>query len=164
MEKPALSILFFYRWASFLLARAEPFKHEMSMEKARSLFESGESVTALVLDDNQLHAKIEMNKAYFGVNFFDAAAREYMTYEFRPRDGKLFLENVVFFEFDGDSMKAARREDIGFDPSGMTSTLVRDFAAGEQLKSTPRQVDVSGNWEAYPEFGNYESLLRLERS
>lgn len=158
-----ISILFFVRWSSFLLARDDPFKHKISVEKARSLFESGESVTALAFYDNQLYAKIDMNKGYFGVKFFDDKFREYMIYEFRPRDGKLFLENVMFFEFDGDSTKVARREDIGFDPKGMTSTSVRDFAAGEQLKSVPRKIDVSGNWEPYPEFGKYDSLLRLER-
>lgn len=159
-----MSVVFFIRWSSFLLARADPFKHKISVAKARALFESGEYVTALAFYDDKLCAKIEFNKEYFGVNFFDGKTREYMTYEFRPRDGKLFLENVMFFEFDGDTTKVARREDIRFDPNGATSTLVTDFITGEQQKSAPRQVDVSGNWEPYPEFGKYESLLRLERS
>jgi hypothetical protein len=50
-----------------------------------------------------------------------------------------------------------------FKPDGEIRINVDHFDRKLKDIGVPRQVDVSGNWEPYPAFGEYAGLLRTDR-
>jgi hypothetical protein len=150
-----IEILYFIRWGPMRMQRDDPFARPLPLEQARALYDRRETHTALVLREGAPYAIVESHKDFVGVTFYDDQVREYLSYGFRElAPGRIFLEQANYWEYDGDRRDASTYTTYMFKP---------DF--DKELKSTgiPRQVDVSGNWEPYPEFGEYAGLLQTDR-
>ena len=117
---------------------------------------------------------MEVNKGFYRANFFDEFNRIYMAYTFMGNDNlfewrknygnKLLLEEITFWEFEGATDKMVKITDHIFKPDGSFHMIERDLVTNEQIDSEAKnKIDVSANWEDYPEFGKYESLIRKER-
>jgi len=109
------------------------------------------------------HAFIEFNKDYVGVGFLDKFLRGYLSYSFEEVEpGRLFLTMATHREFDGDYDQVKKGTTYVFKQNGNVVTLTEEFPNGDKTRGET-SADVSGNWENYPAFGEYDSLLRTER-
>ena len=111
----------------------------------------------------------EINKGFYRVCFLDEHLRKYMSYDFTDNfkdanPDKLFLSSITFWEFDGSSDKMTKITDHIFKPDGTFLTIERDLVSNEQINSEAKnKIDVTANWEDYPDFGQYDSIIRKER-
>lgn len=113
---------------------------------------------------------LEINKGFYRVSFLDDLSRTYMSYDFygsnyeKDYGDKLFLGKITFWEFEGNTDKMIKITDHIFKTDGTFLMIERDLITNEQIDSEAKnKIDVSSNWENYPEFGKYESLIRKER-
>ena len=128
--------------------------------------------TAIVSDGVNPTAFIEFNGGYVGVGFLDRNLREYMCYVFdEVLPGKLFLARATHREYEGETDRVKSGTSYYFKQDGSVAVKREDFAWTEgqsspvgTVSTKDTQVDVSGHWEPYPKFGEYDALLRVERS
>ena len=65
-------------------------------------------------------------------------------------------------EFDGDNDQVKAGNSYIFNQDG--SLIIRKQSFNPQsLEEANSSVDVSGNYENYPDFGEYDHLLKVER-
>ena len=95
------------------------------------------------------------------VSFIDYCLREWMIghYAVIDRD-RLFLTDVTYQTFRGTSDAFALVETHRFDEDGTVTIRERHFQTGFAAPQTA-MMDVSRNWEPYPQFGDYESLIAM---
>lgn len=104
---------------------------------------------------------------FIGVNFIDDAGRNYLSYHFEEinDDRKLFLGEAWYLHFASETQdQEDYRLHFVFDKEG--NVAVRKYDETNQKTQdfeSNRRFDISGLYEKYPEFGQYESLVRLER-
>jgi len=91
----------------------------------------------------------------------DRAYRDYLTCQFEERDnGKVFLGAATFREYRGDCDSVATTEEFTFREDGAVHFEKRHVQDGV-LASRDGKVDVLWNWEPYPTFGDYDTLLEI---
>jgi hypothetical protein len=136
----------------------------LSEEQAKRAHEDGTLYSVLVGDperpDCLIHVRFEVG--YVGVNFFDSELRVYLSYDFdKQPDDRMFLSAATTREFGGNSGNPSLLAIYRFFPDSRV-LMRREYSDGhaEDAKSF---TDVSGNWEAMPSFGKYDSLIRVER-
>ncbi|KFA59030.1 hypothetical protein GAPWKB11_0919 [Gilliamella apicola] len=105
---------------------------------------------------------------HVGVYFIDNEGRTYLKYLFDEvkEDRTLFLEEVWFYQFipGNSSEEQEYRMHFAFDQDG-------NYAARKYIDSKGKYEDYEGNqkldfsglYEKYPEFGQYEGIIQLER-
>lgn len=104
---------------------------------------------------------------HIGVNFIDDAGRNYLKYLFREvkEDRTLFLREVWYYHFTSETQESEDyRLHFVFDQEG--NVAIRKYDEINQKTEdyeSNRRFDISGLYEKYPEFGQYESLVRLDR-
>lgn len=104
---------------------------------------------------------------HIGVNFIDDAGRNYLSYLFHEVDDerKLFLREAWYLHFTTETGdKEDYRLHFVFDEEG--NVAIRKYDEINQKTEdyeSNRRFDVSGLYEKYPAFGQYESLVRLDR-
>jgi hypothetical protein len=132
-------------------------------EAAREAHDERRPYTVLAGEPESPTSFVEVNNDYIGVGFLDAELREYLSYQFQELEpGKLFLTMATHRDFQEGNDVVASGTTYIFKPEGVIDIEDEDFLAG--TKSTRQtEADVSGNWEPYPSFGEYSSLLRVER-
>jgi hypothetical protein len=87
---------------------------------------------------------------------------DYVFYEVEPN--RLFLKKVQYWEFVGDTDEMRTSEKYSFTQDGGLTIEEADILKNViETKEATQTVDVSGNYEAYPEFGRYEALIKKER-
>jgi hypothetical protein len=139
------------------------------LEAAKHAHDNGLVYYSTILDDEKPYCFLEVNRGFYRVSFLDELLRKYMSYDFTDNfkevnADKLFLISITFWEFEGNTDKIIKVTNYIFKPDGTFITIVRDIIANEQINSEAKnKIDVSTNWEAYPEFGKYESLIKKER-
>jgi hypothetical protein len=136
-------------------------------DEARSRHEKGKLYTAILGDPSEPRAYVDvrLERNFVGVHFLDEEGRNYVTYLFGKPKGQdkdqLFLEQATWRVF-GENDQVLRGETYFFKPDGKIVLDVTDFVSRESQKGE-KTDDVSGNWEPVPEFGEYDSIARLER-
>ena len=105
---------------------------------------------------------------YIGVHFIDNKGRTYLKYHFGEvkEDRTLFLEEVWFTQYiaGNSSEDQEYRIHFAFDQDGT-------YAARKYIDSKRKYEDYEGNqkldfsglYEKYPEFGQYQGIIQLER-
>lgn len=132
-------------------------------QEAKIAHEQRRPYVAVLEKSGQIFCYIEANSGYIGVGFLDSAVREFLSYQFQEVEpGRLFLTMATHREFDGGTDRVKCGTTYYFKPDGCVSVEAEDFEAN-QLTTTKTTVDVSNNWEDYPNFGDYQSLARVER-
>ena len=130
-------------------------------EKARKAHEARELYAVAIGPADQPTAYIEFNIGYAGLALLDEMGREPMVYVFDEQEpGRLFLQEVKSREFVGDTDEVEDATIYGFYPEGRMVIQECDVQT-EMAVDREGMTDVSENWEPYPEFGEYESLLRV---
>jgi hypothetical protein len=118
-------------------------------------------------------ASVLLNDGNAIVHYLDEYQRPYMVYTFggEYRKGYLFLESLHYFEYEGEEFKE-RDESIAdteyrFQPNGQL-VIYKEYTKEdghryESEQAAAHPVNVSSNWEPYPPFNQYVSLVRMKR-
>ncbi|SOE20418.1 hypothetical protein SAMN06298216_0911 [Spirosomataceae bacterium TFI 002] len=142
---------------------------ELLIEAAKHAHEHGLIYFVTIRKNENPYCYFENNKAFFRVSFLDEHLRTYMSYDFTNKSEvsmpeKLFLSVVTIWDFKGDSDKVVKITDYKFHTDGKFVIVERDHIKNEQTNSEAKnKIDVSANWEDYPGFGKYDSIIRIER-
>lgn len=132
-------------------------------EQARKAHKERRQYTVLVNDAERPYAVIEVSGDFVGVTFFDDLLRESLSYQFQETEpGKLFLSMATYREFPSDTNNASSGTSYIFKQNGDVS-IRKQSISSKSIEESKSTADVSGNYEQYPEFGQYEGLLRTER-
>ncbi|MCX2449963.1 hypothetical protein OQX61_01650 [Pedobacter sp. PLR] len=104
---------------------------------------------------------------HIGVNFIDGAGRNYLTYLFHEvkEDRMLFIREIWCYHFtSGSGENEDYRLHFVFDEEGNVNYRKYD-EKNQKIEDyeSNRKFDISGLYEAYPAFGAYKSLIRLDR-
>lgn len=141
---------------------------------SREAHEKGMVYFATILaDDDRPYCAIESNAGYFGVNFLRDNFDNYLTYVYRneyAQDGSLFLKLIILSECKAGTTEITRRIDFGFRPDGRFASKVYqgeayDGTYEEIIEELPNlsEEELSLLWLDYPQFGDYDQLIRLDR-
>ena len=100
---------------------------------------------------------------YVGSIFLDGELREYLEYSFREdKPGQLFLTMLSYREYEDNSDQVRTGTTIISNANG--KEFIRRYTRGEDGYTLEETTgDVSSNWEPYPEFGQYDSISRIDR-
>jgi hypothetical protein len=141
---------------------------ELYEKEGRALY-----ITALIEDNEQPYACIRFSGMFVTIEYIDEYNRVYMQYRFRTEYGKqdLFLYELEYFIYpeDDNSVDADNRDYVSyyFTPEGEL-TVTKEYNVGttehirEEYQATG-PVNVEKNWEPYPEFGQWDNIVRMER-
>ena len=144
--------------------RAKKFATDIWDEaKAKAAYERREPHTVLVESIESPFCFLEFNRDYIGVEFLDDHRREFLAYQFQEDEpSKLFLSMAVSRRFVGESDEVASGTCYLFKKDGRMIVRRKDCRKGVEQR-LERSVDVSINWEPYPQFGEYASISRIDR-
>jgi hypothetical protein len=132
-------------------------------EQAKTAHLSKKLYTVLVNSIEKPFCFLEINKGFVGVGFLDDMARESLYYAFKEIEpGKLFLSMATHREFDGDTDTIIVGTTYIFDPSGLAKIQKQHFKP-RNMEVANSSVDVASNYSHWPEFGEYDDLIRIER-
>jgi len=134
-----------------------------SAEKAEAAHQSKQPYTALVGSVQAPYCFLDIADKVVGVGFLDDRLRESLTYAFKEVEaGKLFLTMAVHREFEGETDKVASAMTYIFDQGG-TVRIRREFFNPHRLETATSSFDPAPNFAAWPKFGEYDDLIRVER-
>jgi len=106
-------------------------------------------------------ASIKFQGAQIALTMLDDNYRDYLTCQFEVRDnGKIFLSAATHRAYRGKCDSIAITEDYTFREEGTVLFEKRHFQDGVLALRTGK-MDVVWNWENYPSFGDYDTLLEI---
>ncbi|WP_211468376.1 hypothetical protein [Collimonas silvisoli] len=132
---------------------------------ARSKHLSGDSYTALIASEVKPTCFIEflIDKEMVGVSFLDDSLREYLSYQFQfVAPEKLFLTMATHREFIEGGTQVAGGTTYIFSQTG-DLVIRRERFNPHLLEEAKSSFDPSRNYESFPAFGEYSSLIRTDR-
>jgi hypothetical protein len=133
-------------------------------EQAKAAHLSRTLYTALIGSVEKPFCFLEINDKFVGVGFLDDRAREYLYYAFKEMEpGRLFLSMATYREFDGETDTVVLGTSYIFNPIGTVKTQKQHFKP-HSVEMAESSIDVSGNYSSWPEFGEYDELIRVDRS
>jgi hypothetical protein len=136
-------------------------------EAAKEAHESRNTYFVTFYEGEKPYCLLTSVRDFRRVQFFDEFSREYLSYDFRsPEDysDKLFLETALYREYEKDKDKQISATNFIFKIDGNLSMIEYDTIKRTQNNLIDiKTIDVSSNWEEYPKFGQYESIIRKER-
>lgn len=152
-----------YFCKSWFRAKKKP-TEVWSREQAELAHTYNQHYTVLVDSVDLPYCFIEIAYKVIVVGFLDKNLRESLTYAFQEvQPEKLFLTMATHREFDGDSEKVINGILYRFDRSGEITIRKESFNAHE-FETATSHGDVSSNYARMPSFGEYDDLIRVERS
>jgi hypothetical protein len=118
---------------------------------------------AAICDESGRTIVLDVRGDYCGVDYLDELGREFLSYQFQEvKPGYLFLTMATHREFDGETDRVKFGTTYYFKPEGSVTIETEHFATLDR-DTKEMEVDVHGNWEAYPKFGDYLSITRIDR-
>lgn len=124
-------------------------------------------------DDDSPYCAIASNAGFWGVDFLRDSFDDYLIYDYRDsisEDGRLFLGLIILSECKAGTTEIIRRIDFAFRPDGRFASKVYqgeayDGTYEEIIEELPNlsEEELSLLWLDYPQFGDYEQLIRLDR-
>lgn len=100
---------------------------------------------------------------WVSVLFFDEQDRNFLRYDFkRVEPERLFLSLAVHLAYTDEEHRPGTSLTFAFKPDGAIVIERRNMASGE-VEEKDSQGDLRSNWEAYPAFGQYSSVCRVNR-
>lgn len=126
--------------------------HNHLCGKDYSVVMSQSGVISCVLDVSQ-------NDVF--VNFINKEGEKYLTYAFhREKDDDIFLNAVYYHNYENN--KETEIMIFSFKVNGELYMEKRNLI-DEDVEEREANVEVSCNWDKYPKFGDYSSLVVLDR-
>lgn len=142
----------------------------MTAEAARARDAAGESYCVVLGDVKSPDAVIEVvpENDYINVSFIDEEGRTHMAYGFEKFDDKtFFMDDVTLWSYpEGarDESEASRVESLEYRPDGYGKYTVDDDSSETVQVSERTEVPLRQNWEPAPQFGEWASIARKDRS
>lgn len=138
--------------------------NRLTSEEAERRHVSRECYAALIGDPDRPSHVVLLVGPWVTVSFLDSDLREYLLYSFKEvRPGQLFLKQAIHREFVDQSGEVSIATIFAFSEKG-TMVAERQDMKTDKVETRKAKADPKPNWERYPEFGAYESLLREERA
>ena len=135
----------------------------MTEDSAYKAHMNEEWYTAVLGGEKSPHCCVELRKGFIAVDFFDNNKHVYLTYSFYTvPENRLFLKNAMYREYIEDSDKLAKVTEYRFQETGETQIIIKDYISNTN-ETSKSQTEVSKNYDVWPEFNNYNSLIRVER-
>jgi len=108
---------------------------------------------------------LEINNTFILAGFLDKLKRDYLEYTFTEIEpGKLFLKEAQYWEYEESSDQKIFSTRYFFSPDGKLKIEKANLKTNEVETLTAKNtIDVSANYEKYPEFGKYDDLIKIER-
>lgn len=132
--------------------------------QARAAHESGRTYTVLLDSIERPYCVIDVTRDFVGVDFLDEQLREALTYHFEAvSSDRMFLTMAVHREFDATADKVLSGTTYIFAEDGALQIRREAFVPEHKLETAKSQADVSGNYVAAPQFGEYDEFIRVER-
>lgn len=117
--------------------------------------------TAPCMGSRKYLASIRFQGAQIVLTMLDDKYRDYLTCHFEERDnGKVFLSAATYRVYRGECDSVAVTEEFTFREDGTVLFEKRHFQDGVLALRTGK-MDVLWNWEDYPTFGDYDSMLEI---
>jgi hypothetical protein len=153
------------RWNLVLHKPLDP----ISEQQARQLDEAGDYYTvAFTQDTTSGYLEINWTERYLAVYFLDEQHRPGLCYTFTRLDqDRMFMNSVLRWEYPDDQARAMTganlTEELRYQQDGVVDREVRDDTAHEVRRQTITDVNLDINWEPVPQFGQWDSVTRLDR-
>lgn len=152
-----------YFCKSWFRAKKKP-TEVWSEEQAKLAHMKKQSYTVLVDSIDQPYCFLEIADKVVGVGFLDDHLREPLSYDFQEVEpGKMFLSMATHREFEDATDKVISAISYIFKPDG-TVRMRRESFDTRTIETATTLADVSMNYAATPDFGEYDDYIRLERS
>ena len=134
-------------------------------EQARAAHDNRTVYTALVGGLERPTHVVDVVDQFVAVDFLDEHLREILSYQFLEYEpGKMFLKTAIYREFDGDTDRVLAGSSYGFNQDGYVKIWSESFDPHLLEEAERFSIDVSGNFDRYPDFGDYDHLTVFERS
>lgn len=149
---------------SWFMAKRKPTEVWTAVQ-ARAAHEAGQPYTVLVDSLESPFCTVDVTAQFVGVEFLDERLREVVTYHFQETSpGKLFLTMATYREFVDSSDKVSNGTTYTFAQDGKVQIRREFFVPEHRLETSTSEVDVSSNYSARPDFGEYDDLIQIDRS
>jgi hypothetical protein len=136
-----------------------------SEQQATAANDDGLPYTVLVDSVERPYCFLEVTRKSIGMGFLDEALRESLTYGFQEVEpGKLFLTMATYRDFVDGTDKVARGTSYIFGRDGTVAIRRESFLPEHDLETSSTMLDVAKNYCAMPSFGEYDDLIRVDRS
>lgn len=134
-------------------------------EWAENRHKSGEQYTVLLGSCTKPSCLVELlkNQGWISVSFLDKYLREYLSYSFKILDQeKLFLSMAIHREFI-DALDTIKNGTCYIFKENGQVTVRKENTILQTLEEEVIFADVSKNYDQFPKFGSYDSLIKIER-
>lgn len=134
-------------------------------EASRAAHENRQIYFVTIYKNEKPYCFLEINNDFIGVSFLDDKSREYLSYSFKEIEpNKLFLSKAIYWEFDEQTDKETTSTTYQFTQDGDLRIIKMDMTTNEsEIKEAENKIDVLGNYEEYPVFGDYKAIINKER-
>ena len=144
------------RWSLF---RKQP-HGIISKSEAKDKHINGESYVAVIYEAEKIKHVIEIDEASLTVRFYNENQENYLLYGFVKKGDKLFLNAAYHYLYDnGEKIEMTL---FNFKETGELF-MERSNNASEEVEQRDAIVDVVCNWEVFPQFGEYQGVIKVER-
>lgn len=137
-----------------------------SEEKALDYHQKGKLYTVVLgkLSNPKCFLEINLEELAVKVNFLDNYLRDYLLYSFQEKKPNfLFLSKVVLRKYKKETSNVCEGEMILYQPNGDVFRKTVDYTTNQTTKENIHNIDISPHWESIPDFGNYQSISRINR-
>jgi hypothetical protein len=149
---------YFERW---FRAKNQPIL-PLSQQEAEAKHRAGEPYVA-VLHTNGEKFAVDIAGDWVTVMFFDPSDRLYLKYDFKKVEPeRLFLSLASHIQYGGESNRPETTVTFAFKVDGNIIIERRNMITGD-VEEKDSYGNPDPNWEAYPAFGDYHSVCRLNR-
>lgn len=151
-----MKIVYCMEWSLF---KKQP-HNILSEQDAKERYKKEQSYVSVIYENKKVKHVIESDKMSISVRFYNDDLENYLLYGFVKKEGKLFLNMAYYYTYK--ESKKVEHILFNFEENGEMFIEKRDFITGN-VEEKDGVVDVSFNWEYYPNFGDYSGLIRVER-
>ena len=132
-------------------------------ERAKEAHEAERLYTVLVDSIERPNCYLDITNKFVGVSFLDENLRDCLEYHFQEIEpGQLFLSKAVHRQYNGSSDTVTQGDTFMFKPDGRVH-MRKGFFNPHRLETADTTADVRGNYSPFPEFGEYDDLIRKDR-
>ena len=132
----------------------------ISESEAKNKHINGESYVAVIYEAEKIKNVIEIDKVSLTVRFYNENQENYLLYGFAKKGVKLFLNAAYHYLYDnGEKIEMTL---FNFKETGELF-MERSNNASEEVEQRDAIVDVVCNWEVFPQFGEYQGVIKVER-
>lgn len=128
------------------------------MQKKSTLMEN--PYVVVIYEAEDVINVIEIDENSLTVRFYNDKFENYLLYGFVKKDNRLFLNTAYHYLYNnGEEVEQTL---FNFKDTGELF-MERSNNVSKKVEQRKAVVDVTCNWEEFPQFGNYFGIIRIER-